>query len=68
MKLTNLDVLDLELPETGILETIVIDDKYFQPKMGRGACSKCNCSAYGSDSTNSGYCICGHTAANHAFD
>lgn len=65
MKLTNQDVLDLELPENGILETFVTDDKYFQPKMGWGACSKCNCSAYLSDSAHDGHCVCGHTAANH---
>jgi hypothetical protein len=33
---------------------------------GRGKCKQCSkCDAYNSDSTNSGRCICGHTAAEH---
>ena len=36
---------------------------------GYGACTHfgCKCEAYVSDSTNKGYCICGHEAAEHAF-
>jgi hypothetical protein len=39
-----------------------------EPRMGTGACSHwlCGCQAYASDSTHSGTCTCGHTAAVHA--
>jgi hypothetical protein len=66
MKFPNQDVLDLELPETAILETIVTDEEIIQPNMGWGECSQCKCTAYVSDSQHDGHCVCGHTAASHA--
>ena len=34
---------------------------------GQGKCNSCSCTAYVSDSAHDGHCICGHTAADHAF-
>ena len=39
-------------------------EKKLAPR-GTGGCNKCKCDAYNSDSTHSGTCVCGHTAADH---
>jgi hypothetical protein len=51
------------------LDTSKNDPKKTEPTKGWGKCNHwgCNCTAYCSDSNHDGHCICGHTAAEHAF-
>ncbi len=60
----------MEIIEHGVSENT--RENYGEVKsrifMGRGKCNHpgCQCTAYTSDSSHSGYCTCLHTAAEHA--